>query len=344
MTVKRKTRADATVAYAFDDANRLVVAEDSAARRLRAIQIVEGAASIDRRNRLVYRVERWPSSEASAPPRQFVLDGTWALTADHALQLTLHEGGRQRDRVFRLQGSLVEAGAHELVFALERRGPQGAPTSQRLTLGGRWQADAANRLTFLVEKADGSEDRLTFQGAWSVTPRHEVLYLYRRSEAVGRPIQTLRFSGVWDITRADRLVYRVDGSEDSSFEFRVSLQSPSLNAAAGRIVYQAGVGVAGGARRPQRIVLFGAWKLRRDLSVAFEMPYADGRRRAIEFQAVYAPTAKDEVAVQLLNRRREPLGLSVRFTRKLSQDAQLFLRLSKQGRDAEAIAGVQVRF
>lgn len=343
-TTRRKARTSATVAYTFDEANRLVVVEGGVDERLRPTQVLEGTVTIDRRNRLIYRVERRAVGVSPPTLRRFLFDGTWSLTANHDLQLMLHEGGRPSDRTLLLQGRLVEASAHALIVALRRRGPEGAVASQRLTLSGRWQADEANRLTFLVEKADGSEDRLTFEGSWSVTRRHELLYAFRRREGRDRPVRTLRFSGVWDITGSHRLVYRVDGSDDSRFEFRASLQSPSLNAGEGRIVYQVGVGVAGGAQKRQRVVLFGTWKLRRDLSVSFEIPYADGRRSAIDFQAAYAVTAKDEIAVQLLDRRRKPLGLSVTFRRKLSEDARLFLRLRKAGEDAEAIAGVQVRF
>ena len=44
------------VRYAFDDANRLVIRErDGATGRLRPVRIVEGTATTDRGNRLVYR-------------------------------------------------------------------------------------------------------------------------------------------------------------------------------------------------------------------------------------------------------------------------------------------------
>ncbi len=48
--------------------------------------------------------------------------------------------------------------------------------------------------------------------------------------------------------------------------------------------------------------------------------------------------------MRLSDRRGRPLGLSVTFSRRLLDDAQLFLSLRKTGEEAEVLGGVQVRF
>jgi len=335
------------IRYAFDELNRLVVGERRpTAERVRPSRLVEGTVTTDAGNRLLYLVESPAGADGRLGPHRYHLDGTWALTRGHELSLTLHEGADASRQTLYLKGTLAEARARALTFALWRQGPDGRRTAQRLSLTGRWQADRTNRLTFLVEKADGSEDRLTFDGAWSVGARHELLYRYRlrTGPRLAGPPHTLRFSGVWDIRRADRLVYQVEGSPDSAFEFRASLQRPSLNAREGRLVYQVGIGLSRGRTQTQRVALFGTWKLNRDFSISFEVPYAGGRVHAIRFEGTYALTSRNRIAVALQGRREEPLGLTVTFTRDLAPDAGLFLRLHRDDRERSAIGGVQVRF
>ncbi len=342
-------RVTQVLRYAVDEANRLVIVDPDEA--LRPKRVVDGHFSTDADNRLLYHVETHTDPLVTAGPHAIVLDGTWALTPQHELALTLHETQRQARQRLVLKGALVQAEANALAFALRRSAEDDSRTAQRLSLSGHWRADARNRLTFAVEKADGSEDRLTLQGGWDVGRHHELLYRYRQ-RAVGswaddgrwRAEQTLSFEGAWDITEADRLVYRLAGSSSSAFAFRASLQSPSLLAREGRVVYQVGVGLERGRTHRQRVTLFGAWKLNRDLSVSFEVPYADGRIRPIRFEGAAALSSRDRVAVALRTREHKPLGMSVTFTRKLIGDAELFLRLQREAEETSAIGGIQVRF
>ena len=300
----------------------------------------------DAQNRLIYQVESSSDFGERPGPQAIALDGTWELTRNHELALTLHGAERSEQQTLYLKGAIVNAEAHALVFALRRRENDDLTTSQHVTLFGRWQADDHNRLNFLVEKSDASEDRLTLQGGWEVDPHHELLYRYRQNVEGDRRTteRTLVFEGAWDITKADRLVYRLEGSADSAFEFRASLQSPSLLASEGRMVYQIGVGAARSALQRQRVTLFGTWKLNRDLSISFEIPYANGRVQAIRFEGTFALGPRDRLAVALRNSQREGLGVTVTFTKELMPDAELFLRLQKDAQEASAIGGVRVWF
>ena len=340
-------RSRARVRYILDDEHRLVLRErrDPAAR-LRPVRVLDGTASIDRRNRFVYRVDSSAGPDGRTAPHRIHLDGAWSLTPDHDLLLTLHETDRQERQTLYLNTTLLRAEANALVVALRRNTRDDRQAAQELTLSGRWQADARNRLTFLAEKADGSEDRLTLQGGWEVGPHHELVYRYRRRSVSGpgREAQVLIFNGSWDITSADRLVYRLAGSSDSTFEFKASLQSPSLLASDGRLIYQIGIGLSAGKALQRRVALFGTWKLNRDLSVSFEVPYADGRVGSMRFEGSASLSRRDRISVALRAGRREPLGVTVTFTRELVPDASLFLRLRRDEEDRSVIGGVQVRF
>lgn len=344
MTTQTRTRS--TVRYAFDEGNRLMVrTRDGARGALRSVEIIEGTVTTDRHNRLLYHVDSSSGMDGAPGPHTVELDGTWALTPAHDLALTLHERDQRERHTVHLKGALVQADANALVFALRRSADQDLRTAQRLTLSGRWQADAQNRLTFLVGKADGSADRLTLQGGWEVGKRHELLYRYRqRSTGRVREEHTVGFEGHWDITRADRLVYRLLGSDDSAFEFRASLQSPSLLARDGRLIYQVGIGIARGRTETRRVSLFGTWKLNRNLSVSFEIPYAGGRMTAVRFEGEASLGPKNRIAVALRTSERRPLGISVTFTRELVKDASLFLRLRKDAEERSLLGGVHVRF
>ena len=325
--------------YTLDDASRLVVRDP--AYLLRPVQVLEGQVTADRQNRLVYRVTQPRSADRSA--RRITLRGSWGLSPAHELMFRIQERSVEPGEPLELESGLIEADAQHAVFTLAADASEPA---QQISLTGRWQVDARNRLTFLVAHADGAHDRLTFHGGWELGRRHELLYRVKQrgTRSGSRSERTLIFGGHWDLSHKDRLVYRLSGGSDSAFEFRASLQSPSLFARDERIVYQVGVGVANGQTATRRMVFFGAWKLNRDLSVSFEMPYADGRREALRLQGTYALTKRNQIAVQLSDRRGQPLGLTVVFTQRVAQNASLFVRLRRQGQELEALGGVRVQF
>ena len=273
-------RSRSAIRYELDEDNRLIV--EDPAEALRPRRVVEGRVSVDRKNRLVYETSSPVLGDAG--PRRLALEGAWSLTDAHELALTVHETERQARSVLYVKGALVQARAHALVVALRQSEGEDLRAANRFSLAGRWQADAKNRLTFLVEQADGEDDRLTLQGGWEVGPHHELLYRYREV-ATGRRRRdehTLVFEGAWDFPAANRLVYRLEGSTDSAFELKASLQSPSLIAREGAIIYQVGIGASGGRTQRTRVALYGAWKVHTDLSVSFEIPYAHGRVQAIQ--------------------------------------------------------------
>ncbi len=272
------------------------------------------------------------------------MDERWRLTPEHELQVGVREAG-SRWRWRHLNATLTSTSAHALTIALQQRGQDGRLTSQRVALSGRWQADRHNRLTFLVAKADGTVDRLTFAGAWE-SDGQELRYQYARRDGTERIIgrHALAFAGAWELSRATRLIYRLEGATDSAFVFRAAVRTPSLNARDGRIVYDVGVELSQHRRVRRRVTLFGVWKLHRDLSVSFEASRPRGRRLSLRFQGTVALTTRDAVTIALWDQDRRALGLSVTFERRWTKDAEWFLRLQRAGKEAEAMAGIRVRF
>jgi len=304
---------------------------------------LEGRVRVNRKNRLVYEV-RTPAVKRAPGPKRYALDGAWGLTRRNTLKLRLHAGfGRPRQTLY-LYGELEKAGARSLTVSLRRHSGDGRPASQRLTLRGRWAANRANQLMFLVKRAKGAQDKLTLQGAWSAGKHHDLQYRFRRFDQKPQSLHTLRWSGTWDVPRAGRLLFRVEGQSDSSFDFRASLQSRSLQAREGRIAYQVGVGWLKEKRKRIAVVLFGRWKLNRDLSVVFEVPYPEGRLGRIRFGADLAVSRKGGLALRLESVRGEPLGLLLTFSRRFLNGAEWFLRLKRSLRDSEVLAGVQIPF
>lgn len=336
--------ADGRVRYAFDELNQLIIRDTHQA--LTPERLVEGRVRIDRQNRLRYRARRAPAAGGGSGRDDYALDGTWTLSPSHQLGVLLHPSREGEEEAVFLKGSLVDVKDDALIVSLAHRTREGEPTSQRAALSGRWQADDRNRLTFLVAKADGAEDRVVLDGAWMVDARQQLLYRYEEPQSGRRRavVQTLRFAGRWELASSSELAYRLDATDRSSFRFRVALQSPTLNAADGRIAYQAGIQLSDGRTISRTVALFGTWKLNRDLSVSFELPDAGGRRRAFTFSGRYAWRSRHAVSVQLSRRDGQPLGIAVTFSRSWVNDKTLFLRLERMGEDARILGGVQIRF
>jgi hypothetical protein len=326
-----------TVRYELDEHNRLVVHE-LAADRLVPARTVVGRISAGRGNTFVYEAR----GQRGRKPYRVELDGAWKLLKDHSLAFAVHQAADVAGSTLFLRGTLARPDAHALTVALRRAESRGQ-AANRLSLTGWWQADAANRLSFLVDRAGQDPDRLTLQGGWEVGPRHELVYRFR-DRADRRREHELIFGGVWDIPGPNRLAYRLSGADTAAFEFAASLASRTVRAQEGKIAFDVGIGVVRTRSRLRRVTLFGDWRLQRDLSIAFEIPYAEGRVQGIRFEAVFSAGRGTQVAASLRTGLGEKLGLTLTLSRQLFRDTSLFLRVRKDAREQAVIGGVQTRF
>lgn len=296
---------------------------------------LSGTFRVDDKNRLVYTLKPF---DLSKDPSQVTLEGLWRLKSDQELQLVLKNMRKNGSETLVFKGALDAVNSNQLTFAFTEEGK-----SQTLTFSGRWVADSRNRLTFIAEKANGLDDRLTLQGVWDVGLHHELRY--RTLARQGKQRESfLVFEGAWQVSQSNKLTYKLSGSSASVFSFQAGLSRSSVMASDGELAYAVGIAASSGKTRKQRVTLFGSWKLNRNLSVSFEVPYADGRVETLRFEGSFLASPRDRIAVALSSSRRKKLGLTVVFTRDLFRDAQLFLRLKQDAEEASVVGGIQVRF
>ncbi len=139
------------------------------------------------------------------------------------------------------------------------------------------------------------------------------------------------------------MAYTLGGDSDSNLRFRASYQTKSIYAKKGEIRYQIGMEVLG-KRRLQAVILFGKWKVSRDLGLQFEMSRGP-RKRTITFGGEYSLGASGRVAVNLRSEEGSSLGVEVILTRDIfGKDGQFFVRLQKTLEETALEAGVKARW
>ena len=210
-----------------------------------------------------------------------------------------------------------------------------------LKLKGTWRANSQNELVFDVALRKGAPQTYTFKGAWTINKNQQIEY------TCGAGPDVLTFKGCWDISSAKRLVYILEGSSTSRFEFKAQLESPSLYPKKGQIRYRIGIG----SRKSrlsgpgQVIILYGEWKFGRDLGLVFEMDYGQGRVKGISFGAE-VNFGRNEVILALNDQTGRPLGITLTLTHKFLQhlDAKAFIRLKSRWDEQGVEAGIRIPF
>ena len=215
--------------------------------------------------------------------------------------------------------------------------------SQRLRvlrLKGTWRANSQNELCFDVSLRKGPPQTYTFKGTWKLNNNQQIEY------SSGQGPDVLTFKGHWDISSANRLVYALEGSSTSRFEFKVQLESPSLYPKAGQIRYRIGIGVRKSRlTHGQILILYGEWKFGRDLGLVFQMDYGQGRVKSIVFGAEVT-FGRNKVIFALKNEFDEPLGITLTMTHKFlaDLDAEAFIRLKSRQNEQAIEAGITIPF
>lgn len=300
------------IKYEFDPYNRLTV-KSAALRGVR--KVLDGQFKVSGHNALTYHIKA-PVPSGIKAPHQVKLKGTWALTKDHQLCLTLDKWQRKTfgDQLT-LQGEVLDARKNSLLFALTTRTKNGLASMYALELSGVWQADERNRLTFKVDKENGRTDSLTFNGAWQVDKNYQLIYSFRKEQLVRKrkELHNLIFKGHWDIKDKARLSYVLDADSASRFDF---------TAGAGifkgdRIKYEVKIGLGQRSRPVKQAIIFsGEWKVR-----------------------------KNTVSFNLRNNLNRETGAELELSRDIFRgDGQAFLRLLKSRQEAAILAGAGWRW
>lgn len=333
--------------YSLNYNNQLLISSPEQKKPL----VVNGYFSVDGHNRLIYWLNEprvW-RRQYSLPPK-IVFKGKWQLSPNYDLELILD---KTRDQFVRdclaLKGEIISPDRDALVFEIKSLDKRGQSHIQLLKLGGSWQADEYNRLSFMVKKRT-SPDSLTLEGAWQINQNQQIIYHYEKTDLKTKTkiSRTLTFEGFWQLNSTDKLTYILSRSSQSRFDFRAQIESPNLYPKEGVIKYRLGIGLKEEGRPPVRIIsLYGNWKFSRKLGLAFEMDYGKGKIKTIEFGTDISLTEKDKFSFALKNKRGEPLGINITFTHKFLKqlDAETFLRLSKSLKKESTIeAGVRIPF
>lgn len=268
------------------------------------------------------------------------LEGRWELDENHEVR---YRAKHDTEEV-KLKASLLAAEPDALVLAVTEKKEKHRVTTSLLKLTGTWRLDTKNRIVFDIERESGKKDILTFCGSWEVNESHEIIYTWeqRRHKRGTRQTTTLAFKGYWDISEKNRLAYYLEGDSDSAFRFRGTFQTKSILAKEGEIRYQIGVEVAG-KRELKTLILFGKWKLSRDLELSFEVEYGDGKRHEIRFGAVFHPGEGLTIEAELIGLEGQSLGIEVILTKEFFKgQAETFLRLRKTAEESAVEAGVRI--
>lgn len=333
------------IRYELDPYNRLVLYKGGGSGLPEFRKVMDGRFSIDKNNVLSYRVKA-PLREAEKIPHQIRLKGEWSLTDDHNLRLSLDKQGRETfgDQMT-LEGEILDVKANSLLFALTTRSSGAGRSTYVVKLAGSWKADGDNRLTFRVKKGKGAYDELVFNAAWEVGNDHNIVYRYEKSDLVTRKkrVHALAFNGHWDIKRAFRISYVMDARTDSVFDFAAGAGIFRED----YIKYEIGVGLADRLKPKGRTVtLSGRWNLKRDAGLVFEIEYADGKARAINFGADAALTGKDTVFFRLKESiGNKDLGVTLELSRRIFRpEGEAFLRALKDRRELAVYAGAAWRW
>lgn len=326
--------------FAVDERNRLLIRDKAASIP------VNGVFSLDQENNLSYTVSETASFlKKYRLTRKIDFKGSWKLDKDHNFQLQCTEKSAGPSGTLVLRGKILSLQAHAIAFELVSSGGKGSQHFRVIKFSGDWQADARNKFNFYLKK-QYAPDVICFGADWTLDRNQQISYAYLVKNLVTGKKEKHEFSfeGYWEINAANRISYHLSGDPDSSFDFYVRLESPTVYPQDGIIKYRLGAGWRG-SRRDKVLSLFGAWKFSRRAGLNFEMQYKDDRLHSIEFGIDVILDRKDKISVALKDQDGVPLGLSVVFSRKLlAADSEAFLKLQLLEGKTAVFGGVKLPF
>jgi hypothetical protein len=341
--------------YELDPHNRFVLDKPGGKSELRKFRrVIDGRFKVDRRNELSCHIKS-PVAEETIP-HQLKLRGKWSLTDNHNLRLTLDKQGRETfgDKIT-LQGEILDVKRNSLLFAITTKTKEDTKSIYVLNLSGSWKADRNNRLSFHIKKEKGRHDILTFKGAWEINKNHRIIYRYEKASLIRKrkKIHTLTFKGHWDIKKKLRISYVLERNTDSVFDFSARGGSAYGGKASagifkdGYIKYELGIGLANRINPVRKtIILYGTWRLKKDVGLLFEVKYEDKKMHAIVFGAEVKLTGKDRISFRLKNDiGNKDLGVKLELSHKiLKGDGRAFLQLLKSKRESAIYTGAAWRW
>ncbi len=330
--------------FSTDNSNRLLIT------RGREEIVPEGSFKINKDNSLSYWLNEPQAWRLKYNlPKEIKFEGSWKINDNYDLELNFSRGKLDgRGEKIILKGEIISTGRDVLAFEFHAQDKTGNKEFQILELSGSWSCGEQNEIIFLVDKKAGP-DTLKLGGGWKINKNQQIIYSYEKIslKTKNKNSHLLTFSGYWEISQKNSLIYRFSTGSKSRFDFSAALQTPNLYPQKGVIKYRLGAGVKEGrVSRTKLITLFGDWKFSKTLGLSFEMDYGKGNVRALEFGADINLTSKDKVTFNLVSRERKPLGINVIFSRKFlkKSDAEAFLKFKNLREDPAVEAGMYIPF
>ncbi len=265
--------------------------------------------------------------------KNVTVDGTWSLTTDHELCLTLDatQDTQFGDKII-LSGRFNDVSPNILSFETSHHENPSNITSDIIALQGVWEADENNKLIFKVKKESGRHDVLTFTNTWIMDDKNRIIYEYETASLVFKKKETqqLTFKGTWDITKNNRLYYELSNGSASGFDFKVGTSVLEKNQIKTRIM----VGT-----QNKDLIISGKWKASDEVGLTFDVTYDNGEVKSIVFGGEFKMSDKDKLSLKLGN------GFEARLTQELIKDvAEFSTAIQTTGSESRATWGVNLKF
>lgn len=245
------------------------------------------------------------------------LDGTWSLSDNHELCLTLNttkDTGSGNKVV--LDGTIRDVAKNSLLFEVAEKQDNENLLTEIIALTGTWQADRNNKLIFKVQKENGRNDILTFNNTWIIDDNHRIVYEYEKADLIRKKKETKRlvFKGYWNITNDYRLYYELDQESKSGFMFNVGAAEFEKN----RIKYKIMIGKNS---EEKNVTIGGEWKINRDFGLTFEVDYGENEIKPISIGGQWDLSKQDTLSVKMNS------GLEVKIDHTwLDGDGKAFIK------------------
>jgi hypothetical protein len=265
--------------------------------------------------------------------KNVTVDGTWSLTTDHELCLTLDatQDTQFGDKII-LSGRFNDVSPNILSFEASHHENHSKITSDIIALQGVWEADDNNKLIFKVKKESGRHDVLTFTNTWIMDDKNRIIYEYETASLVFKKKEThqLTFKGTWDIIKNNRLYYELSNLSGSGFDFRVGTSVLEKNQIKTKIMI---------GSQNKDISISGQWKVSDEVGLTFDVTYDNGAVKGIVFGSEFQMSDKDKLSLKIGN------GFEARLTQELIKDvAEFSTAIQTSGSESRATWGVNLKF
>jgi len=255
------------------------------------------------------------------------IDGTWSITDNHDLCLTLDaiKNTNSGNKIV-LGGTIKDVTKNSLLFEVTEKQDNDNLITSTIALTGTWQADQYNKLIFKVQKENGRHDILTFNNTWIIDDNHRIAYEYEKANLILKSKETKRlvFKGYWNITDDNRLYYELDHDSKVGFTFNIGIAGFEKN----RIKYKIMIGKNS---EEKTVTIGGQWKISRDFGLTFEVDYGENEVKPISIGGQWDLSKQDSLSVKFNN------GLEVKLDHEwLDGDGKTFIKYH-QGLDGNKV-------